>query len=332
MTSEPDDVRGRRRIVVRYSLRLGVTVVIVALLYSIVGWSDVVRALAGASIPWLVLMYGSRLLRQFIDAAQLRYLLSRVEVDVTIGRVFLASQLASLYSLILPGELAASTAKWANLAEATQKRSLVLNAMAYTKFLFLAVPLAIGSVALAVDNPLDTAWIQVIALALLFALLSMMLLLYHPRLGSNTEKWLRGMSSHLPAGLEMKFGYLLDSLARLREIRGRDHAVMAGFMLASSSMGVLRFWSGIQALHVGVPLLGVLWVIAFITLGRMLPITIANVGVREGLLVVALAAFDVPADQAVALGALAFSTTVMLAIIGAAYQTSRLLGWTTNRE
>ena len=61
----------------------------------------------------------------------------------------------------------------------------------------------------------------------------------------------------------------------------------------------------------------------------MLPITIAGLGIREGILLVALSAYDVPGEQAVALGLLGFSTIVFMALIGAGYQLALTVGWAT---
>jgi hypothetical protein len=276
-------------------------------------------------------MYGLKLLRQVIDAVQFRFLTRRVGLDLTLGRIFLASQLASLYSLILPGELAASTAKWANLSIATGARSAVLNAMVYMKLLFLAVPAFIGAVALAIDNPFDSWWALAIAWSIIAAIVFVMVSLYHPAMGSTVDRWGHRLAKLLPASVETRVGYLLHSMARVRVLGRRSHLALVGFMCLGVTVEIGRFYSGINALGLDVPLLGVLWILAFVGVARLLPLTIANLGIREGLLVFALSAFSIPAQQAVALGLLGFSTIVLLALIGLGYQVALVTGLASTR-
>jgi uncharacterized membrane protein YbhN (UPF0104 family) len=305
---------------VRYGVKLALTVAVLTVLVRSVGWAEISDALLSASGTWLAVMYGLKLVRQVVDAAQLRFLLSRVKVKVGLSRVFLASQLASFYSLVVPGEIASNAAKWANLAAATGERSLLLNAMVYNKLLMLLVPSAIGALALAIDNPLQEPWLPVAAGAILLGLMLVLMGLYHPALGALSDRLFRRLGSILPERWQARIDAGLDSMAAIRSFRWNRHALMLLFALTSLSVGIGRFYTGILALGIDVPLIGVLWVIAFLGIGRLLPFTISNLGIREGLLIFALSAFAVPAERAVALGLLSFSAVVLLAIIGGVYQ------------
>lgn len=311
---------------VRIGLRVLATLVIVTVLFVVVGWGDVWAALVSASWPWLVAMYAVALGKQVIDAFQLRYLLAQVGSPVPLRRVFLASQLASFYSIVLPGDVAASTAKWADLSIATGRRSLVLTAMVYNRLMMLSVPVLVGTIALIVDDPFDEAWVVALAAVILAGIVFALLLLYHPRLGSWSERLLRALASKLPKRVGDKIGYVITSLAAIRALPLRDHLRVLGFVTAGVGMGVVRIWFGMLALDLGVSPLAVLWIMAFNLIGRLLPITIASLGIRESLLIVALTPLGVARERSVALGLLGFSTILMLALIGAAYQISLVLG------
>jgi hypothetical protein len=78
---------------------------------------------------------------------------------------------------------------------------------------------------------------------------------------------------------------------------------------------------------IDVSLVHVLWISAFLVFTAALPLTIANLGVREGLLIVALSPFDVAPALAIALGLLLFSNQIVAALIGVAYQIALNFGW-----
>jgi uncharacterized membrane protein YbhN (UPF0104 family) len=80
------------------------------------------------------------------------------------------------------------------------------------------------------------------------------------------------------------------------------------------------------AVHIDANILSILWVFAFITLVNILPFTIGGIGVREALLVIALAPLGVPAEQAVALGLILFTNILLMAAVGFVYQMSILSG------
>jgi uncharacterized membrane protein YbhN (UPF0104 family) len=81
------------------------------------------------------------------------------------------------------------------------------------------------------------------------------------------------------------------------------------------------------AVGVDVSPVHILWISAFLVFTAVLPITIANLGVREGLLVFALAPFGVNPATAVALGLLLFANQIIAALVGAFYQLAISLGW-----
>lgn len=327
-TSSPFGRRERRSGRTRFLLRLALTAIVVALLVRVVGWRDIGSALLDASPAPLLLMYAVAMLRVVVEATQLRHLMQKVGMPISVGRVFMASQLAALYTLTVPGELAASAAKWADLSRATGKRSLVLNAMAYNKLLLTAAPLLVGGVALLIDDPLGTRWGLAIPIGLILAITWLMISLYHPHLGALTDRFLRRKVSRLPHLISSRIGFVLESMGRIRALPFRTHVTMVAFTALGIAIGVVRFYIGMRALGIVVPLVSVLWVTAFLRLVALLPLTVANLGIRESMLVVTLSASGVPPQQAVALGLLGFSITVLMALVGAGYQFASAVGWT----
>jgi glycosyltransferase 2 family protein len=118
-------------------------------------------------------------------------------------------------------------------------------------------------------------------------------------------------------------------LAALHALRSMTLGQHAAFMLAGIAdfaLVMLGFWAAARAMNLELPLVTLVWVQAAILLLRLLPITFANLGVREGLLVFVLALYGVAPGEAIALGLLLFSRYLAIAAIGAVYQCFLLFG------
>ena len=72
-------------------------------------------------------VYLIALISILVNAFLLRFLLSSIGLQVSIGRVILAKSLSTFYALILPGDLFAGVAKWADLSAATGDKARVLS-------------------------------------------------------------------------------------------------------------------------------------------------------------------------------------------------------------
>lgn len=70
----------------------------------------------------------------------------------------------------------------------------------------------------------------------------------------------------------------------------------------------------------------VIWLMAVLLVARRVPITISNLGVREGILIVVLGLYGVEPERAFAVGLVVFSGHIFVALFGLAYQVALTLG------
>jgi len=317
----------RTKAIIRTLAKLGATVLLLWLVLRAVGWEGVGAALWQVDWRWLVAMYVVLWVRQVILAGQLRYALLTAGARVSWLRVFLSSQLSSFYSLILPGNVAAGGVKWANLAAATGRKSTVLSAMFYCQLARLMMVMLVGVTALMIDNPLESRAL-VAAAAVMLALIVMLLLgLYVPRFGRRTVGLLRRLAGRLPDKAATKVGYILDGILAVHRFRRVDHAIILVIVCAivGTQIGVLALAVRSMGLHV--PVLSIVWIFAFLAAVRIVPLTIGSLGVREGLLIVAMRPLGVPEEQAVSVGLVMFTNLLFMALVGLGYQVALLAGW-----
>ena len=81
-----------------------------------------------------------------------------------------------------------------------------------------------------------------------------------------------------------------------------------------------------RAFDVDLPFLTLFWINAILLAARQVPITISNLGVREGILIAVLSTYGVEPERSVAIGLTLFCCHVFAALIGLVYQIFLSLG------
>ena len=293
---------------------------ILGLLVRMAGLSTVINALSGARPSWLALMYLLMFAVLGYQSAVMQAILKQAGLVVRVSRVILAHTLARLYSLITPGELVASAAKWKSLTDATGSGAIVLNSIVYYRFVLLLGPLVVGSMALLRANPFPRVPLgELAALLAIFMVLSMGFFLSR-RTAPVCDRAVGYLLARLPGVIRGPGRKVLLALDALRAMTIRQHLSFGVAGMFEFFLVLVSFWSATQALNLDLPLTTVIWVQAALLVLRLLPITFANLGIREGLLVVVLGIYDVLPGDAVALGLLLFSQYLVIAGIGAFYQ------------
>lgn len=312
---------------VRTLLKFAFTAVILGLLVYIAGGREILSAFEGLNWIWVIAMVGSALLQRFVVSIQLWLTLRQGGLSVSVFRVFLANALAALYAMFLPGNTASAGVKWLDLSAATGKKAAVFNGLIYHRLVMTLLTLAVGAAALMLSNPLPYRFLTYLPGSFLILLTVLFVCLYHPRLGVRTETLLRRVSRKLPQRVANYVASILDATRRFHGFSARDHVRIFAWALLSVAVRILVLYCATRAFYIDVSPVHILWISAFLVFTAALPLTIANLGVREGLLVLALTPFGVAPATAVALGLLVFTNQIIAALIGAIYQLALSLGW-----
>ena len=300
---------------------------VLALLLSAVGWESVALVIAGTALPWLVISYAVHLVRRWIDAVQMSLILRLVGLRTSVERVFLANALSTFYDLILPTGIVATAAKWLNLSGATGERPVTLNAVLFNRVVILAPILLLGCLALVWENPFESAALPIVLLLVLTCAGCLAALAYHPRLGVIGDGVALSITARLPKAVGKPLTKLVGALSPFRALRPIQHLLLLVIASCGFLVQVVSMWCLVLALHLDVPVLVLAWALALLSVSRQIPLTIGNLGVREGLLVLALAPYGVNLGAAVALGLLSWTRQLAIAVIGAGYQAALTLGW-----
>jgi hypothetical protein len=312
--------------------RLALTVAVVGTLLHFVDWRHILSALAETDLAWLMPAYALVVVRRGIEVAQMTLVLRFVDCRVGWIRVFRANALAAFYALFTPGSLIPVAVKWTDLAAATGKRAIVLNAIVYSRTLLDLQPMIIGAGALAWANPTGEPMLAVVAGALAALGVALALCLFAPWLAPFTRLLSNAVGRCLPARVRARLDHLLDDLEPFRAFPLTRHLGLAAMALSGFAVGIVVRLMIMKSLGFTVPLSTIIWIDAMLLAASHVPITFGNFGVREGLVVAAFGLYGVPADVAVAYGLIVYSCRHILALVGAGYQVALIAGWATMRR
>jgi uncharacterized protein (TIRG00374 family) len=306
-------------------LRLGLTILVMGALLQIVQIREVLNALVGADLFWLLLVYVLVSVRRIFEAVQLSFILHYLGHSIGWFRVFRANALAMFYGLFTPGAIA-SVAKWADLTGVTGSAAAVINAIVYHRFLLELLPITIGAFILICENPTGEPLLVAAACVLAVFALTSAFCLYSPRF---SVPFLEKVQVRI-VSVSKKFGAplsnVINKLRVVQEFPFFRHFKLSLFGLLSFSMGIGVRISIMKALGFNVPITTIVWVDAILIVTNHLPITVSNFGIREGLAVVAFGMYGVPYEQAFAYGLLIYSCRVFIAVIGGLHQMVLVLG------
>jgi len=300
--------------------KLALTALLLGLLIRMAGAREIMAAFVGIAWLWAISMLIAGLLQKFFVSVQLWAILSRAGLTVSVARVFLANALAALYTLFLPGNIASAGIKWLDLSAATGKKAAVFNGLIYHRLLMSLLTLILGGVAIVVSNPVDQESLSFIAAALVVFLVALFVFLYHPKMGPLAESLARRLSGRFPAKVAGYVTPVIDAMRRFHRFSAANHLEILAWAIASVVLRVLMLWFAMLAMGLDVAPIHILWMSAVLLFTAALPLTVANLGIREGFLVLALAPFGVSSSTAVALGLLIFVNQIAFAAVGGAYQ------------
>ena len=312
------------KLVARFLVTMGLLVWV----FSQVDLGQFRRAVTSARWPYLIAVWLLTAILFWIRSVKMQLVLKKQSCHIDVNTLFGATTITALYSMIIPGILSTGV-KWYILRKSSGKGSNVLSSMIYNQFSTMVVMTAFGLVAFMISNPTSRLapdashpWLlPVICGILLIALLLFVVLLLNRRSGGTIIRLLKIPLKPLPTGIRLKGSEILDQIAIFQKIGWRFHLVVASITTVDTLVGgVVTYILAARTANIDAPALIFVWLCAAIYVMGRLPISVANLGVREITLVGFLAIYNVEKPAALLMSMILFSALVVMAIVGAAYQ------------
>lgn len=233
--------------------------------------------------------------------------------------VFAASAVTRLYNLVMPG-LLTSGVKWLYLKQHTGKGSNVFSSMVYNQLSEIVITLISGLTALMIINPADRWEVSAICAGLLGLIIIGCFLLMNRHTAEKINAFLRFMLRPLPRKLRKGGVKVIDQLITFQTIGWRFHAKMVLLTTIFILIGAVIYLLAAKGANINVPIGVLVWLFVIVALLGRLPISIANLGVREVTLVGFLAMYNIEAPAALLMSMIIFSNSILMALLGAVYQ------------
>jgi hypothetical protein len=286
------------------------------------------EAVKAARWQYLVAVWVLTVILFWIRSVKMQLILREQSCDVGVATIFRSTVVTCLYSMIMPGMLS-SGVKWYILKRSTGKGSNVLSSMLYNQLSMTTVMTVFGLAALMIGNPTsqlmsDTRnqWLlPVVCGMLLIAVVLVTFLLLSKRAGGRAIEALRFLLGPLPKRMRQKGLDMLDQIAIFQTSGWRFHLIVALMTVIDSSIGAFAVYVlAARSANITAPATVFMWLCAVTYVLGRLPISVANLGVREVTLVGFLAVYGVDKSAALLMSMILFSALVFMAIIGAMFQ------------
>lgn len=318
----------RARQIVKLLVRIAITAGLLVWVFSQIDLGKFEQTVKMARWQYLVAVWIVTAILFWVRSVKMQLILARQGCEVPVTTLFGATSVTALYSLILPGVLSTGV-KWYILKKSTGRGSNVFSSMLYNQLSIMALMTVFGLAALIVSNPTslffanaESRWLlPVVCGALLVTVLGANVLLLSERAGGRIIELLKLLAGRLPSKMRQKSREVLDQIAVFQTAGWWFHLLVAFITFTGTLVGgVVVYVLAARSANVTVPVIVCVWLcVGIYVLGR-LPISVANLGVREVTLVGFLAVYGVEKPAALLMSMILFSALIFMAGIGSMFQ------------
>jgi uncharacterized membrane protein YbhN (UPF0104 family) len=310
----------------RLVARFLVAAILFAWVFSQVEIGQFGRTVSAARWHYLLGVWLLTVLFSLLQSYALQIILRRQGCPVGLHRLFAATCVTALYSLVLPGILSTGV-KWYILKRSTGKGTNVLSGMLYNQVTLAVVMTVLGLAGLIVTNPSQAIlpeahhWLPLACSVALVLILLLSVLALNERAGGPVIRLLLVLTRPLPSLMREKSREVLTQIATFQTSGWGFHATIAAINLVDCLfVSLLIYFCAARAVFVAVPVGVLLWLGSVVYVLGRIPISVANLGVREVTLVGLLGLYGIDKSAALLMSMVLFSSLVFLALVGMVYK------------
>lgn len=232
---------------------------------------------------------------------------------------------AQFYSLVFPGQVAAEAVKAYQLGRGRADAQTIATSVLFDKVTSLIALLLFGLAGALTTGLAVGAALKSVLLALFLAgVASLLALRFEPLesaaiaiIGNAGRRF--GKAERISREIVLAIRAWADYSSRPLPLWG---SLFAGLVQQALHIAIVVVLA--RELGLGIRVLEWCWIFTLVSIASFLPISLAGAGVREGTFVGLLALFGVAAERALALSLTLFALQLLLGLIGAAIELTRL--------
>ncbi len=326
--------------ILKLSIRIAITSGLLVWVFRSIDRRQLVEAVKEARWYFLIAVWALIAAIYWIESVKLRLILKKQNCVVHNTVIFRASAIAAFYSMIMPGMLSMGV-KWYLLKKKTGKGTNVLAGMAYNQFSSIVTMTVFALVVLIVTNPAaigmnnsrNSQLLPLFCGILLVVTVLFCLLLLNSRTGGKIISTIGYLLKPLPESVRQKARLSLEQIALFQVVGWRFHFLMmliTGIGILAGGMVMYMFAA--KAANITVPISVFVWLWPVIYILQRVPISIANLGVREATLATLLPIYGAAPSKAIMMSVILFSALVFMAAIGAVFNFCGLTAGVNSNE
>ncbi len=309
-------------------IRILVTTTLLVLAFHKTNLREFWQTIIAANWQYLIGVWAATIFMFLVNSYKLRLILKTQDFDVSVARIFGINAVTTLYGMVMPGMLSWAV-KWYLLIKRTGKGAAVFSGLVYNQLSTTVIMMVFGLGTLALTNPVKLGAantknqfiLPFVCVVLLVAVVAGAILLLGKRTGGKIMNAVNYLLRPLPAALRQRAGQVLMQISVFQTLKYRFHFLMALISTIGTVVGgVILYVFAAKAANVNISIMVLVWLWTVIFILQRVPISIANLGVREATITSLLSLYNVEKSSALLMSMLIFSATVFMVGIGAFYQ------------
>jgi len=309
-------------------LKFTVTGILLAWAVSRINHEEFKKLCSEARWEYLLAVWLSSVVCFWVRSFKMKLILRQLGCSVTVHTLFAVTTVTTFYGLFLPGALNTG-AKWLLLRKITSKGANVLGAMIYNQLSIAATMVGFGLGALIQCNPSEllmkqqgnTLVIPVVCSVLLAFIVLLIFLFLHKSTGNKIIHFFRIITRVLPSAVRTRGDRVFDQIAVFQGAGWKFHIYIGILTLLASVVGAaVTQLLAAQGANIHLSFTVFIWLSAMIYVLSRLPITFANIGLRDVSLMSALSIYGITNSAALLMSLILLSAVFFMAGIGAVYQ------------
>ena len=311
----------------RWGLKVGVTAALLYVIFWFIPFGDVVHQMAAAHGWWVAGAFGLSFLERLVASCRVKLLTDRLDMRLSIWKIFEINVVSIFYSTFLPGDLAGGAVRWYRMAKPGGHRAEAFAAIVFERLIDTVVLVLFGIIFWFWNAPpFGSPALDGIMLTLLVLLVGGTAFGLSPAASTLVRAtgalipWLRAREVFLE-----KSEKVLVSVRMFRRLSPGGMALLATLTVMRHVLSVLLLVCFAISLGIVIEFSALGWIRSFVNIVTMIPVSFAGLGIREGSLVMALQPYGVTGSQAVALSLFMFSLHLAFAVAGGLVEVVNLL-------
>lgn len=293
----------------KFFLQLFITTLIFWYLAYKIPLQQVYQALHKSEIKWFAIALIFILISLSLMSVRMKLMMQTQKINISLWDVFQIRLISFYYKLFIPGGALANIGilfyKFTQIRK--DQKPEIISAIMFDRILATIGLSLLGLLCILISKP-NLPPILISMLSLIFiSTLAFIIFASNEKVSNIIEEYLNKYNNEVSA----KFTKFLYTINEFRKLTKPDLFCLIILAFMPHIFGIFAFAAISQSMGLHLSLLDWGWIRSVVILGTMLPISLAGIGIRDGILIFVLHQYSVTANTAWALSFLVLAATAL---------------------